>query len=173
LLKTYKPEHMVIYGTSAGAILTGEVAVRLKQLHLPLPAAMGIFSGSGDYSQAGDSGAIFGLHGLSGPLPWPPDRADPMSYIGTTSPRDPVLSPLYADLHGMPPTLFLSSERDMLLSSTAILHRAFLRAGVDARLIVFEGLPHAFWNNASLPEAQEAYGYMTAFFTEQLNRAHP
>jgi acetyl esterase/lipase len=37
LLKTYKPSHIVIYGTSAGAILTGEVAVKLKQLGLPMP----------------------------------------------------------------------------------------------------------------------------------------
>jgi monoterpene epsilon-lactone hydrolase len=168
LLKTYKPEHMVIYGTSAGAILTGEVAVRLKQLGLPLPAALGIFSGSGDYSQPGDSGAIFSLHGLNGCLPYPFDAHDPKEYFGSTPTTDPVLSPLYADLHGMPPTLFLSSERDMLLSSTTILHRAFLRAGVDARLVVFDGLPHAFWNNASLPESREAYGYMAAFFAEHM-----
>ena len=44
LLKTYKPEHIAIYGTSAGAILTAEVAARLKQLGLPQPAALGIFS---------------------------------------------------------------------------------------------------------------------------------
>ena len=55
LLKTYKPEHIVIYGTSAGAILTAEVAVKLKQLGLPLPAALGIFSGMGDFARNGDS----------------------------------------------------------------------------------------------------------------------
>src|SRR5215469_1254980 len=45
LLKTYKPEHIAIYGTSAGAIMTGEVAVKLKQLGLPMPGALGVFSG--------------------------------------------------------------------------------------------------------------------------------
>ena len=55
LLKTYKPDHIVIYGTSAGAILTAEVAVNLKQLGLPLPAALGIFSGMGDFAREGDS----------------------------------------------------------------------------------------------------------------------
>ena len=44
LLKTYKPNHIVIYGTSAGAVLTAEVAVKLKALGLPMPAALGIFS---------------------------------------------------------------------------------------------------------------------------------
>ena len=52
LLKTYTPNHIVIYGTSAGAILTAEVAARLKQLGLPLPAALGVFSGMGDFARA-------------------------------------------------------------------------------------------------------------------------
>ncbi len=50
LLKTYKPHAIGIFGTSAGAILTAEVAVRLKQLSLPLPAALGMFSVLADYS---------------------------------------------------------------------------------------------------------------------------
>lgn len=68
LLKTYKPSHIGIYGTSAGAILTAEVAVKLKQSKLPLPGATGIFSGLGDFSQAGDSIALFALNGFSGHL---------------------------------------------------------------------------------------------------------
>ncbi len=77
---------------------------------------------------------------------------------------------MYADLHGMPPTLFMTSGRDMLLSGTTTLQRAYLRAGVDARLVVFDGLPHAFWNDVNLPESREAYGYMAQFFTQQLSR---
>src|ERR1700686_2990903 len=55
LLKTSKPHNIGIYGTSAGAILPAEVAVRLQQLGLPLPAALGIFSGLADFSRVGDS----------------------------------------------------------------------------------------------------------------------
>ncbi len=58
LLKTYKPVDIGHVRTSAGAILTGEVAVRLRQLGLPLPGALGIFSGMGDFSQNGDSQAL-------------------------------------------------------------------------------------------------------------------
>ncbi len=170
LLKTYKPAHIAIYGTSAGAILTAEVAVRLKQLNLPQPAALGIFSGLGDFSVAGDSQAMYALNGLSGHLDPPDPSRHDTEYIGSTAPRDPVLSPIYAGLRGLPPTLFLTSGRDLLLSGTTILHRAFLRHGVDARLIVFEALPHAFWNDISLPETREAYTYMADFFTTHLNR---
>jgi len=169
LLKTYKPDHIAIYGTSAGAILTGEVAVKLKQLHLPLPGAMGIFSGTGDFSRMGDSWAMYTLTGLSGHLDPPDPTAHDREYVGSTDLRDPVLSPLFADLHGMPPTLFITSGRDILLSGTTILHRAFLRAGDDeARLVVFEGLPHAFWNDPKLPETKEADQIMARFFVKHL-----
>jgi monoterpene epsilon-lactone hydrolase len=89
-------------------------------------------------------------------------------YVGSANPKDPVLSPLYADLHGMPPTLFLTSTRDMMLSGTAILHRAFLRAGVDAQLAVFEALNHGFWYQGDLPESKEADEMIAHFFDAHL-----
>ncbi|MBZ5513630.1 MAG: alpha/beta hydrolase [Acidobacteriia bacterium] len=168
LLKTHRPQNMGLFGTSAGAILTAEVAVKLRQLGLPLPAALGIFSGLGDMSLYGDSEAFFTIWGLGGELE-PPAKGPPEGpYMGTHDPRDPVLSPLYANLKGFPSTLFVTSTRDLLLSGTTILHRAFLRAGVDARLVVFEALPHGFWNEYDLPESQEALGIMAKFFDEKV-----
>jgi len=169
LLKTYKPQNIGLYGTSAGAILTGEVAARLRQLGLPLPAALGIFSGSGDFSKFADSMYMFGLWGLSGPISRWTGKHD-TSYSGTTDLKDPVLSPIYSDLKGFPPTLFLTSGRDLLLSNTVNLHRAFRHAGVDAQLVVFDGLPHAFWNNWNLPESREAYRIITDFLNEHLGK---
>lgn len=168
LLKTYKPDHIVIYGTSAGAVLTAEVAVKLKQLSWPMPAALGVFSSLDSFARMGDSWAMYTLSGLSGHLD-PPDGGvhDPY-YVGSADPKDPVLSPIYADLHGLPPTLFVSSERDALLSGTTNLQRAYLRAGVDARLVVFDALPHAFWYQSQLPESIEANHIMADFFTAHL-----
>ncbi len=169
LLKTHRPQEIGIFGTSAGAILTAEVAVQLRRLNLPLPAALGIFSGMGDFSRSGDSQSLFALNGLSGHLdpPKPPTQGNG-EYAGATSLTDPVLSPVFADLKGMPPTIFITSGRDLLLSGTTILHRSFLRAGVDARLVVFEALPHAFWNDPHLPETREANGLMADFLSEHL-----
>jgi epsilon-lactone hydrolase len=170
LLKTYQPRHIAIYGASAGAILTAETAVKLKQLGLPLPAALGIFTVSGDLSRAGDTQAMYSVTGLAGRMSVPkPDGRWLLDYAGSTDAKDPVLSPLFADLHGMPPTLFLTSTRDMLLSGTTILHRAFLRAGVDAQLVVFEALNHGFWYDAALPESREADEIMAGFFDKQLS----
>jgi monoterpene epsilon-lactone hydrolase len=169
LLKTYKPHDIGIFGTSAGAILTAETAVRLKQLGLPLPAALGIFSGLADFSNPGESRQIFTLTGLSGELqPVDPNHLPDDDYVGKSNRKDPVLSPLFADLRGMPPTLLVTSTRDLLLSDTAIFHRALLRAGDDAQLVVFEALPHAFWYNFGLPETKEALELMARFFDEKV-----
>jgi epsilon-lactone hydrolase len=168
LLKTYKPQHIVIYGTSAGAILTAEVAAKIKQLGLPMPAALGIFSGMGDFARAGDSLAMYALRGLSGHLDPPEPGAHDPFYVASTDPKDSILSPIYGDLHGLPPTLFVTSGRDLLLSGTVNLHRAYLLAGVDARLVVYDALTHAFWYDPHLPEAIEANHIMADFFVRSL-----
>lgn len=170
LLKTYEPKHIVIYGTSAGAILTAEVAAKIKQLGLPMPAALGIFSGMGDFARSGDSIAMYALRGLSGHRDPPEPGAHDPYYVGETDPKDPVLSPIYGDLHGLPPTLFVTSGRDLLLSGTVNLHRAYLLAGVDARLVVYDALTHAFWYDPKLPEAIEANHIMADFFVKQLGK---
>jgi acetyl esterase/lipase len=170
VLKTYKPKNIGIYGTSAGAILTAEVTAKIKQLGLPMPGATGVFSGMGDFARAGDSTAMYALNGLSGYLAPPKPGPTNNEYVGSTDPTDPILSPVYGDLTGFPPTLFITSGRDLLLSGTTILHRAYLRAGVDAQLVVFEALPHAFWNNPELPESKEADGLMAKFFDTHLGK---
>jgi acetyl esterase/lipase len=169
LLRTYKPDRIAIYGTSAGAILTAEVTAKLKQIKLPLPAVTGIFSGLGDLGHSGDSISLFALNGFSGHLDDPrPNKSDSKEYAGSTPLNDPILSPIYADLTGFPPTLFITSGRDLLLSGTADLHRAYLRAGVDAHLVLFDALPHAFWNNPHLPESKEAHALMAQFLAKHL-----
>jgi monoterpene epsilon-lactone hydrolase len=169
LLKTYQPAAIGIFGTSAGAILTCEVSVRLKQLGLPLPAALGIFSVLTDFSRPSDSRQIYTLGGFPGELqPLDPRRPPEDPYPGASDRKDPVLSPLFADLRGMPPSLLVTSTRDLLLSDTTIFHRALLGAGNDAQLVVFEALPHAFWYHYQLPETKECLELMAKFFDQKL-----
>jgi epsilon-lactone hydrolase len=168
LLKTYKPQNMGLFGTSAGAILTGEVAVALRHRGIPLPAALGVFSGTGDMSQPGDSRSLYTIWGFSGYLKPPSKRSRHDPYVGSHNPKDPVLSPIYADLRGFPSALFITSTRDLLLSGTSNLHRAFLRAGAPAEIVVFEALPHAFWYDYHLPETTEALNIMAKFLDKNL-----
>jgi epsilon-lactone hydrolase len=169
LLKTYKPNSIGIFGTSAGAILTCEVTVKLKQLGLPLPGALGVFSSLADFSRPGDSRQLYTLNGFPGQLqPVDPQHLPDNEYVGKTDRKDPVLSPFFADLHSWPPSLLVTSTRDLLLSDTAIFHRALLRAGNDSQLVVFEALPHAFWYHFQLPETREALELMARSFDQKL-----
>ena len=171
LLKTYKPRNIGIFGTSAGATLTAEVAVKLKQAAIPLPGALGLFSVHSDYSRPTDSQNLFSLSGLPGRMqPRDPKKPSDDPYAGSANRQDPVLSPIFADWHGMPPTLLVTSTRDLLLSDTSRLHLILRKAGVDSQLLVYEALPHAFWYHYELPETREALDAMARFLAQKLGQ---
>jgi acetyl esterase/lipase len=169
LLKTHSPERMVMYGTSAGAILSAQTLVRLKQQSLPLPAALGFFTGLADFARRGDTWSLFGVPGFADTRMVKRGERHDSAYVGAHDPHDPALSPFYADLSGFPPTLCIAGTRDMMLSDTSRFHRALLRAGVDAELVVFDALPHAHWYMVGIPEAQEANELMARYFIRALS----
>jgi len=163
LLKTHRPDKIVVFGTSAGAVLSAELVQKLRQNHVPQPAALGFFSGTGDFADLGDSAAVYGGPAASALLLSP--------YTGGHSPTDPALSPAYGDLSGWPPTLCVSSTRDILLSATATFCRKLDEAGSPAKLVVFDALPHAFWSYIEAPESDAAFETMTRFIDAALSRS--
>lgn len=162
LLKSYKPDAIALYGTSAGAVLSGETIVALRAAKLPLPAAVGFFSGSADFSTSGDSEQYLPkLNGKS-------LLENVSGYVGKTDPKDPKLSPLFGDLAGFPPTLCIAGTRDIMLSQTSRFHLALLNAGVDSQLVVFEAMPHAHWSYLDIPESTQAFKIMARFLQQHL-----
>lgn len=160
LLEKHDPAHIGVYGTSAGAILSAELVARLRTEKLPQPAALGFFSGAADLSRIGDSAGLFadasGVDALA------------RVYAEGRALDDPLVSPQRGDLTGWPATLCIASTRDFLLSGTADFCRALDAAGAPAKLVVFDGLPHAFWAYIDAPESDAAFAVMARFFTEQL-----
>lgn len=148
-----------IFGTSAGAILTLQLLARIKVEGLPMPAAAGFFSGSGDMTQVGDCEAFLPSLG--------PGRLD--EYCATADRRDPLLSPIFGDLSGLPPMLLMTSTRDQLLSHTVLADAALRRDGVDVDLRVYEGMPHAFWAWIECPETDLALEAQAQFFAKHLS----
>ena len=53
--------------------------------------------------------------------------------------KDPLLSPVYGDMAGFPPTILTSGTRDLLLSNTVRVHRKLRQAGIEAALHVLRG----------------------------------
>lgn len=161
LEKDHKASRIGVYGTSAGAGLSGQLVAKLTSLGKPMPAALGYFSGNADVGKKGDSeswtqGPGFDWVGI---------------YAGKMPLSDPILSPLHGDVSRFPPTLLVTSTRDFLLSSTSIFARALTEKGVDARLVVFDGLPHAFWAYMDIPESDQANELMARFFKDKLEAA--
>lgn len=162
-LESCSPKHIGIFGTSAGAILTLQLLARIKSEGLPMPAVAGFFSGSADLAQAADcEGFLPALF---------EGRASPdalAEYIGGAERTDSLLSPIYGDLGGLPPTLLMTSTRDQLLSQTVRADLALRRAGVPTDLRVYEGMLHAFWAWIECPESDDALAAQAEFFAKHL-----
>src|SRR5450631_1116066 len=169
-LKQYAQKKIGVYGTSAGAVLTAQMVVEARKLGLPLPAVLGFFSGYVDLARYGDSRFLYGTNGFTNFSSMLPalKGLGMVPYVGDHDRQDPVLSPMYTDLKGLPPTLCMTSTRDHCLSGTVDFHRALLRAGVDARLMVFDAMPHAFWYQFDLPESKEALEAQASFLDQHL-----
>jgi acetyl esterase/lipase len=170
-LKTYASKKIGMYGTSAGAVLTAQAAVESRRLGLPLPAVLGFFSGYVDLSRYGDSRFLYGTRGFTdfSSMLAGFKAGDLAPYVAGHDRKDPVLSPIYTNLQGFPPTLCMTSTRDHCLSGTVDFHRALLRAGADARLMVFDAMPHAFWYLFDLPESREALDAQASFLDRHLS----
>jgi epsilon-lactone hydrolase len=83
--------------------------------------------------------------------------------------NDPLLSPVYGDMHGFPPAILSTGTRDLLLSNTVRVHRKLREAGVEAELEVYEGQSHAQYSRDDrLPETREAFWEIAAFFDKHL-----
>jgi acetyl esterase/lipase len=155
---------VAIFGTSAGAVLCGQLLARLKREGLPMPAGVGIFSGSGDMALTSD------IEGYLPPLlPRKPLTEVIAPYVGSVDRYDQLMSPIYGPLDGLPPTLLMSSTRDVLLSQTVRFHLALRTAGNKADLFVYEGMPHAFWAFADCPETEAAFAEQGRFLKSCLS----
>src|SRR5215470_9055787 len=85
--------------------------------------------------------------------------------------KDPLLSPVYGDMHGFPPTILTTGTRDLLLSNTVRVHRKLREVGVEAVLQVFEGQSHAqYLRDVNAPETKDAFGEIARFLDKHLGK---
>ena len=97
----------------------------------------------------------------TGSLAWFYDQ-----YVADPAKRDdPDISPLYADLHGLPPVILAVGTADSLIDDTTFLFSRLLAAGVDTDLVVVPGGEHAF-DLAPVPDCQEAVAAVDAFLAK-------
>ena len=93
-------------------------------------------------------------------------------YVGTHDPKDPLISPVFGDLAGLPPIRIHVGEDEVLLDDSLRYVERAVAAGVDARVDVWQGMPHVFLSAAGqLAAADEALQAVGTFLAERLGPA--
>ncbi len=162
----YPADRIVVAGESAGGGLTLSLMLALRDAGESLPAAATVFSPWTDLAATGDSirtnsnrCAMFNGFDVA---------ASARYYLGDTDPRNPLASPLYADLAGLPPLLIHVSADEVLRDDSTRLAERARAAGVSVELKIWPVVPHA-WQLAPhlIPEARQSLRQSADFF-----RAH-
>ena len=170
-LKMTAAKNIGFIGTSAGGALTLEMALKARQDGLPMPGAISAGTPMSDVTKTGDS---FATNAMVDNVLVSPDgfcHAATLVYAQGHDLHDPLLSPVYGDMHGFPPTILTTGTRDLLLSNTVRVHRRLREAGVEAFLQVFEGESHAQYQfDDRVPETKEAFGEIAGFFDRHLGQ---
>jgi epsilon-lactone hydrolase len=168
LLRTgIEPARIAIAGDSAGAGLALAAIITIRDEQLPLPGAVVCLSPWVDLAVTGASMAskasedpIVSRDMLLG---WG------KLYLGDHDPRTPLASPLYADLHRIPPMLIQVGSAEVLLDDSLRLAARASAAGVNATLEVWPDMIHVWHSFAAiLPEARQAIERIAEFVRTHL-----
>ena len=166
LLGRRSPAEIAVGGASAGGNLAAAVLLRAREEGLPMPACLVLLSPEVDLTESGDSFETY--LGIDTVLPGRLTESIAL-YADGHDLADPLLSPLFGDLVGFPPTFLQCGTRDLFLSNTVRMHRALRGAGVDAELHVFEAMPHGGFFGA--PEDLEMAAEVRSFLARHLPTA--
>jgi monoterpene epsilon-lactone hydrolase len=166
----FEARHIALAGDSAGGGLALSLLLRLRDAGQPLPAAAVLMSAWTDLTA---SGASYGTRAASDPIHQRPMIvAMARNYLGKEgNPADPLVSPLFADLQGLPPLLAQVGDRETVLDDSRDFVARAKEAGVDATLQVWDHMIHVFQQfPAQLPEARAALQDLGRFLRQHLER---
>ena len=170
LKQGYLPENIIIAGDSAGGGLTVATLINLREKGVTLPAAGVCLSPWTDLCCEGDSQRT---HEQLDPFlssQWLRDMAE--HYIQSNDPRNPLISPLYGNLKGLPPLLIQVGSDEVLLDDSVRLERQALNDGVDVTLNVYQDMWHVWQIFAAImPEAKEALIEIADFTSNKMSEA--
>ena len=170
LAKGYDPSNIVIGGDSAGGNLTLVTLLRLREKGLPLPAAAVLISPWGDLSVKGES--VESNAHCEPMIPVNVLRFISSVYSSRSESHAPLISPVYAELTGMPPMLIQVGSTEVLLSDAERIAANAGRDGVPCTLQVWENMIHVFQALAGwLPEASVAVREIGAFVEKSIAEA--
>lgn len=165
LAEGYAPHQIIVGGESAGAGLTMALLQQIRATGLPQPAGAVLMSPWVDMTMTGASVLVnesfdyLNRHAMGQAIE---------IVLNGRDPHDPYLSPIYADLTGLPPLLIQSGTAEILYDDGARLAAAADAAGVPVEFEPWEGMAHAWHFTLELePKARAAINSVARFMRRQ------
>ena len=170
LAEGHAPQSLAVSGDSAGGGLCLALMLTLRDQGSARPAAAALFSPWTDLAGTGGSVAS---NAKWDAMFWAPGLVKAGGfYLGDTDATNPIASPHYADLHGLPPLLIHVGEREILRDDGVRLADHARSAGVEVDLHVWPVVPHVWQLAQFVPEARRSLDLSAAFLRRHL-RAVP
>lgn len=162
LAKGHEAKNIVIAGDSAGGCLTLVTLLRVRDEGLSLPSCAVMLSPGTDLTRTGlshtenkEKDPVFDYNAFDLIV---------KAYVGDeTSKVNPLVSPLYAEMHGLPPLLFHAGSTEMLRDDSVLAAEKAKAAGVDVTCKIWDDLPHVFHSLGFLPESKIAFEHIKNF----------
>jgi len=150
----YSPERIALAGESAGGGLAVALLLALQERGVPLPSSAFLMSPYADLTLSGES--LVSKEPLDLTLTQEGLRLRIADYVGRADAADPLISPVFSDLSGLPPLLIQSGSHEILLSDALRLTERAALADVEVSLDVVPGVPHVFQAFAALLDEASA-----------------
>ena len=142
MLLGYGARDVIVAGDSAGGNMALSLVLKLKKQNRILPRGLVLMSPWTDLTSSGKSHLTRA-------------EVDPVlneeylksmieNYASGQALDDPLISPLFGDFEGFPPTYIQVGDNEVLLADATMLHKKMIQANVSAKLDVFKGMWHVF-----------------------------
>ena len=162
----YLPQDILVAGESAGGGLTLALLLALKERNIELPVAALAISPWTDLSCSSDSYQTKNARSVAPSDSW---KVFSRHYVASSSPINPLVSPLFGDLNGLPPLFINSAMDDELFDDGREFFEKAKAAGVEVTFRAGEGMVHCYPLMAPLfKEATEAMKEIVAFVRKYL-----
>jgi acetyl esterase/lipase len=159
------PKAIVIAGDSAGGGMTLAVALRLRDAGEALPAGLVCLSPWTDMTS--ESASLAANSERDSMFVKEDIERYASAYLGDQSRRDPLASPLLANLSGLPPVFIQVGRDEILLDDARKLHEKVLAAGGSSKLHIYECVPHGWHYGAPfVPETGQALREVAEFIEQ-------
>ncbi len=154
IARGYAAANIGVAGDSAGGGLALALMLALRDGKQALPAAAVLFSPWTDLAATGES---MKTNAKRDAMFHAPGTAEGSAYyLGAADARTPLASPLYADLHGLPPLLIHAGDREILRDDSTRLTKKARAAGVSVEERIWPVVPHVWQLASFVPEARES-----------------